>query len=164
MQVRLVDLVREEHEVVLLADAHDALHRRLVQQRARRVPRVDDDERLGRDAVPDGVLDRGFDLWCRRRPLGVLVEVVGYAHAGVGRKGCRVQRVLRDRDEDPRAGVGDQHRDKQRHARGCACGQEYVVRIGGVAIALWVGCVREVFAGGGRGTGMVRERSRHHER
>ena len=61
VQVRLVDLVREEHEVVSLAETHDALHRRFVKERARRVSRVDDDERLGRDAVADGLLDRGLD-------------------------------------------------------------------------------------------------------
>lgn len=112
VQVRLVDLVREEHEAVLLAEPHDVLHRRFVEQRASRVAWVDDDERLGRDALPDGVMDRGLDVRRRRRPIGVLVEVVRYAHAGVGREGCCVQRVLRDRDEDARAGVGDQHRDE----------------------------------------------------
>ena len=122
VQVRLVDFVGEEHEIVSLAQSHNVLHRRFVQQRACRVARVDDDKCLGRYAVPDGVLDRGLDVRRRCSPVGFLVEVVRYAHAGVPRERGGVKRILRYRNEDARAGVGDQHRNEQRHARGCTGG------------------------------------------
>ena len=45
-----------------LAEMHDFLHGRLVEQRACRVARIDDDERLGHDTVLNGFLDRGLDI------------------------------------------------------------------------------------------------------
>ena len=122
VQVRLVDFVGEEHEVVSLAQAHNFLHRRFVQKCASRVAWVDHDECLGRDTVLNGFLDRGLDVRRRCSPFGFLVEVVRYAYARVPRERSGVQRILRDRDENARAWVGDQHRDEQGHARGCTGG------------------------------------------
>ena len=107
VQVRLVDLVREQDEVVLLAESHEALHRRLVEQRARRVARVDDHERLGLDALVDRFTDRGLDLRRGCCPVRFLVQVVRDHYALVRGEGRRVERVLRDRDEDARVGVRD---------------------------------------------------------
>ena len=128
VQVRLVDFVREQDEVVLLAETDEALHRRLVEQCARRVARVDDHERFGFDTVLiDRLADRGFDVRRGRRPVRLFVEVVGDPHALVRRERRRVQRVLRDRNEDAGLGARDERRDEQRHTRGGASGQEDVV-------------------------------------
>ena len=137
VEVRLVDFVREQDEVVLLAETHDALHRRLVEQRARRVARVDDHERLGLDPLLDRLADRGLDVRRGRRPARLFVEVVGYPHALVRRERRRVQRVLRDRNEDARLGARDERRYEQRHTRGGASGQEDVVWVRGVAVSFW---------------------------
>ena len=129
VQVGLVDFVGEEDEVVLGAEADELLHRGLVEHRARRVAGVDDHERAGLDALLDGLRDRLFDLGRGRGPAGLLVELVGYADARVRGERGGVERVLRDGDEDAGLGVRDEHREQQRHARGCAAGQENVVRV-----------------------------------
>lgn len=85
VQVRLVDFVCEEDEVVLGAETDEPLHRRLVEQRARRVARVDDHERFGLDAVRDRLGDRGLDLRRGRGPVRFLVEEVGDPDARVRR-------------------------------------------------------------------------------
>ena len=136
VQVGLVDFVGEEDEVVLRAEAHELLHRGLVEHRARRVARVDDHERLGLDALPDGLGDGCLDRGRGRGPAGLLVQVVGDAHARVRGEGRGVERVLGDGNEDAGLGARDEHREEQRHARGCAGGQEDVVRVRWIAIAL----------------------------
>ena len=45
VDVLLVDLVREQHQLAAVTEAHDLLQRRARQRRARRVARVDDDQR-----------------------------------------------------------------------------------------------------------------------
>ena len=137
VQVRLVHLVGEQDEVVLLAETDDAAHGRLVEERARRVARVDDHERFGLEPVDlDRLADRGFDVRRGRRPAGLLVEVVRDRGARVRGERRGVERVLRDRDEDAGlVGAGDERRDEQRHARGGARGQEDVVWVRGVAVS-----------------------------
>ena len=129
VQVGLVDLVGEQDEVVRGAEADELLHRGLVEHRACRVARVDDHERAGLDALADGVCDRLLDRGRGGGPAGLLVEVVGYADALVRGERGGVERVLRDGDEDAGLGARDEHREQQRHARGCASGQEDVVRV-----------------------------------
>ena len=94
VQVHLVDLISEEHKVMSLTETHDTLHHCLIEQCARQVAWVDDDKRLERDVVPDGILDRSLDGRHRCHPLCVLVEVVRYTQAGVHCKRHCVQRVL----------------------------------------------------------------------
>ena len=105
VEIRLVDFVREEHEIVSFAEAHYVLHRRLVEHRARWIARVDDHERLGLDALRDRLLYRRLDLRRGCGPVRFLVEVIGNPHPGVRSQGCAVQRVLGYGDEDAGLGV-----------------------------------------------------------
>ena len=84
VQVRLVDFVGEEDEVVLGA-ANELLNRCLVEQRACRVALVDDHKRFGLDAVCDRLGNCRLDLWCGCDPARFLVEVVGDPDARVRR-------------------------------------------------------------------------------
>jgi hypothetical protein len=76
VQVRLVDLVGEEHQRMLLTHPHQLRHRLRAQQRARGVARVDDDERFGAHVVCFCFGEGGGDGGDGGGPAGGFVEEV----------------------------------------------------------------------------------------
>ena len=66
--------------------------------------------------------------------------MVGERYAMVLCERGRVQRVLRDWNQDAGIRRRDEHGDEEGDTSACAAGQEDVVRVRGVPIALWRVC------------------------
>ena len=90
----VVDLVREDHELVAPRDLHDLLENLARVHRARGVVGVDDDDGLG------VARDLGLHVGEVGRPLGLLVAEVVHRRAARERGAGGPQRIVRARDED----------------------------------------------------------------
>ena len=131
VEVGLVYFVGKEDKVVLGANIDDLILRLPVKEGTSWITRIDDYECLWLGfALLKSLFEKGPDLAGRRTPLVDLVEVVGNRHPRELGKGCRVEGVLRDGDQDARfSGFGYEHRYEEGYTGRCTPGKKDMVRV-----------------------------------
>mmetsp|Transcript_32309 Transcript_32309/g.76768 ORF Transcript_32309/g.76768 Transcript_32309/m.76768 type:complete len:298 (-) Transcript_32309:36-929(-) len=136
VDVLLVHLIGEQDEALCLAEFDQLDEVVPAESVANGVPRVDDNERLGRQ--PLGAPRRHHPPQLRhiQPPPLVLVHLVAELLAREERHRRRVDRVLRDRDEDRIRRLGDERLEDAEDRCGCPRREEDVVGVGGEAVAL----------------------------
>mmetsp|Transcript_27798 Transcript_27798/g.60802 ORF Transcript_27798/g.60802 Transcript_27798/m.60802 type:complete len:399 (+) Transcript_27798:298-1494(+) len=136
VDVLLVHLVREQHEALLLAQLDDVGEVGLGHELPGGVPRVDDAERLGLEAVAARLVDhlaRGVDV---EAPALLLLEVVAELLAAEDGDEGGVEGVLGDGDEHRVLGAADEGGEHLLDAGAGAAGEVEALGVAGVAVAL----------------------------
>mmetsp|Transcript_44465 Transcript_44465/g.115048 ORF Transcript_44465/g.115048 Transcript_44465/m.115048 type:complete len:549 (+) Transcript_44465:294-1940(+) len=135
VHVGLVHLVREEHQVVRAAEAHDLA---LVLQRQalpRGVARVDDHHGAHRQALRLARGERRGEVVRVEAPAGGLVEVVRHQLPARELDAGRVERVLRDGHQEGVRLAADEQLEHAVHRGGGAVRHVQVLRVRGEAVA-----------------------------
>mmetsp|Transcript_26079 Transcript_26079/g.54739 ORF Transcript_26079/g.54739 Transcript_26079/m.54739 type:complete len:319 (+) Transcript_26079:413-1369(+) len=99
VNILLVHFVGHEHEIVARAEVDDVAHVLDRQAVARRVARVDHDERAHVDPLGLGRVQGALELLNGQRPCGLLRQIVPDKVSVLKCESGRVERVLRDRHE-----------------------------------------------------------------
>ena len=136
VDVLLIHLVRHDHDVLTSADLADVLDVLASEALACGIARVHCSDRLHRQTLAASTLDRLLDVSRIQRPVVLLVQVVRLVLTSEDVDRRRVQRILRNRNQNAVSRLVDQQLQTVLNRLRSSIRQENVLRIRWEAIAL----------------------------